>query len=263
MQDRIELPEEIINKIFTANLRDENGKKLFTPLVKQKYAEYLLEKNWLDILGEHLAKYCCIHKIDGNDLVIYTANSILANELFMMKDLLLNKINGCLNGKIEIKKISFQVNSKIKSHNTFKETNEAENNKEDKKVYSKPCPKCGVIIQSDDEMCDVCTREEKNILKFKIAELLNVQPWLSYEKCLAYYKCDKLLFKAVKDNLQNTYFERVRLNTADENDCLMAVMFLTGKAPEEINENIYDNTLNYLRRYQNVSSSRIRLYGKK
>ena len=66
-----------------------------------------------------------------------------------------------------------------------------------------------------------------------------------------------------KDNLQNTFFEKVRLNTADEFDCQMAVMFLTGKAPEEINDKIYENSLAYLRRNQSVFTSGIRLHGKK
>ena len=55
----------------------------------------------------------------------------------------------------------------------------------------------------------------------------------------------------------------MRLNTADEFDCQMAVMFLTGKAPEEINDKIYENSLAYLRRNQSVFTSGIRLHGKK
>ena len=118
-------------------------------------------------------------------------------------------------------------------------------------------------MQSDNALCDVCTREEKEILKFKIAELLKVQPWLKYEDCGKYFSCDRILFNAVKDSLQNAYFERVRLDTADEFDCHMAVMFLTGKSPEEIDDKIFENSLAYLRRNQNVSTPWFRLYGKK
>ena len=262
MQERIELPEEIINNLFTGNFKNWKEKKGYNPVVKQKYAEYLLARNWTKILGEHLAKFCCVHKIEGTELVIYTANSILANELFMMKDLLLQKINSCLAEKLVIKKVIFQVNSKIKQYEQLKIT-ESELLKGEQKIYTKPCVKCGVIVQSDNEMCDVCTREEKNILKYKIAELLKVQPWLKFEECQAYYQCDKLLFNAVKDSLQNTYFERVRLDTADAFDCQMAVMFLTGKAPEEITDKIYENSLAYLRRNKSVLTSRIGLHGKK
>ncbi|MBR5589890.1 MAG: hypothetical protein IKW41_07015, partial [Phascolarctobacterium sp.] len=129
--------------------------------------------------------------------------------------------------------------------------------------YTKPCLKCGIIVQSDSNLCDVCAREEKNLLMSKIAELLNVQPWMKYEECTKYFKCDRILFNRVKDSLKNTYFEKVRLNSADEKDCLMAVMFLTGKEPGEIDEKIYENGLAHLRRNQSVFTPGIRLHGKK
>ena len=257
MHNNIKLPGEIIDKLFTSGSREEKGKSVF---VKQKYAEYVLNRNWVEICGERLAKYCCVHKVEGNEVVIHTENSILANELFMMKDLLLQKINSYLPEKIVIKKISFQASSKIKQYQEPEANDEAAS---EAKTYTKPCAKCGVIVQSDNALCDVCTREEKEILKFKIAELLKVQPWLKYEDCGKYFSCDRILFNAVKDSLQNAYFERVRLDTADEFDCHMAVMFLTGKSPEEIDDKIFENSLAYLRRNQNVSTPWFRLYGKK
>ena len=257
MHNNIKLPGEIIDKLFTSGSREEKGKSVF---VKQKYAEYVLNRNWVEICGERLAKYCCVHKVEGNEVVIHTENSILANELFMMKDLLLQKINSYLPEKIVIKKISFQASSKIKQYQKPEANDEASS---EAKTYTKPCAKCGVIVQSDNALCDVCTREEKEILKFKIAELLKVQPWLKYEDCGKYFSCDRILFNAVKDSLQNAYFERVRLDTADEFDCHMAVMFLTGKSPEEIDDKIFENSLAYLRRNQNVSTPWFRLYGKK
>jgi hypothetical protein len=257
MHNNIKLPGEIIDKLFTSGSREEKGKSVF---VKQKYAEYVLNRNWVEICGERLAKYCCVYKVEGNEVVIHTENSILANELFMMKDLLLQKINSYLPEKIVIKKISFQASSKIKQYQKPEANDEAAS---EAKTYTKPCAKCGVIVQSDNALCDVCTREEKEILKFKIAELLKVQPWLKYEDCGKYFSCDRILFNAVKDSLQNAYFERVRLDTADEFDCHMAVMFLTGKSPEEIDDKIFENSLAYLRRNQNVSTPWFRLYGKK
>ena len=43
----------------------------------------------------------------------------------------------------------------------------------------------------------------------------------------------------------------------------MAVMFLTGKEPGEIDEKIYENGLAHLRRKQSVFTPGIRLHGKK
>lgn len=266
MQRNMEQPEKIFQNLFTEGyiLREKGkstGKQVTFPKAKEKYAEYLLQKNWQEICGEHLAKYCCVQKIEGNSLVVSVANSLLANELFMMKALFLKKINSKLAGYANIKKVNFQVSSKIK--NQLQDFKDVEAAKEELITYNKPCAKCGVIVQSNNDLCDVCTREEKNILKYKISELLKVQPWLKFEECQTYYKCDRLLFNAVKDNLQNIYFEKVRLNSADEFDCQMAVMFLTGKGPEEIDEKIYENSLAYLRRNKSVLTSGIRLHGKK
>ena len=266
MQRNMEQPEKIFQNLFTEGyiLREKGkstGKQVTFPKAKEKYAEYLLQKNWQEICGEHLAKYCCVQKIEGNSLVVSVANSLLANELFMMKALFLKKINSKLAGYANIKKVNFQVSSKIK--NQLQDFKDVEAEKEELITYNKPCAKCGVIVQSNNDLCDVCSREEKNILKYKISELLKVQPWLKFEECQTYYKCDRLLFNAVKDNLQNIYFEKVRLNSADEFDCQMAVMFLTGKGPEEIDEKIYENSLAYLRRNRSVLTSGIRLHGKK
>ena len=100
-------------------------------------------------------------------------------------------------------------------------------------------------------------------MRQNLAELLRVQPWLTYEDCKAYYDCDKIIFTAVKDNLKNYYFERVRLGFADKKECLLAVLFLTEKQPEEMTTSFYENALAYLRRDQSVLAFGSRLYGKK
>ena len=268
MHKQFDKPDKIIKNLFTSGftLRDKEGRstgrQVKFPGAQEKFAEYLLQQNWEEICGPHLAKNCCVHKIKGDSLTIRTASSLLANELFMMKELFIKKINACLEGKLIIKKLNFQAGSNIIQ---YSKENEAvlEETVVEATEYTKPCLKCGVIVQSDSNLCDVCAREENNLLMSKIAELLNVQPWMKYEECTKYFKCDRILFNRVKDSLKNTYFEKVRLNSADEKDCLMAVMFLTGKEPGEIDEKIYENGLAHLRRNQSVFTPGIRLHGKK
>ena len=113
------------------------------------------------------------------------------------------------------------------------------------------------------DICSICEREQREELRSKLAELLRIQPWLKYEDCLAYYKCDKILFTAVKENLQSYYFERVRCGFADKKESLLAVMFLLEKQPEDITLALYENALTYLRRDQGVSAFGSRLHGKK
>ena len=48
---------------------------------------------------------------------------------------------------------------------------------------------------------------------------------------------------SVKDNLKNHYFRNVALDIADDEEKLIAVMLLTGKSFNEMNEKINNNAL--------------------
>lgn len=257
MMDNLESSQKIVDRLLDPQCERTN--KYIAREVKDAYIIYVLEKNWRNICGENLARHCCLHKIEKNTLTIRTASSVWANHLLMMKNLFLQKINSFLLGKLIIKDLKFYSGGVIKR---YEEKNSAKQEPKEQAVYNK-CSCCGLIIKSEDNLCTVCKREAKEILSSKIAELLKIQPWITYDDCLNYYKCDKILFTAVKDRVKNTYFEKVRLGYAAKNDCLLAVMFLTGKKPEEIDEKIYSNSLEYLRRDQSVPASRIGLYGKK
>ena len=119
MHKQFDKPDKIIKNLFTSGfvLRDKEGRstgrQVRFPGAQEKFAEYLLTQNWQEICGAHLAKNCCVHKIKGDALTIRTASSMLANELFMMKELFLKKINACLDGKLVIKKLNFQAGSNI------------------------------------------------------------------------------------------------------------------------------------------------------
>ena len=255
--DNLESSQQIVDRLLDPKC--ERTDKYIAREVKEAYIIYVLEKNWRRICGDNLAKNCCLHKIENNTLTIRTASSVWANHLLMMKNLFLQKINSFLLGKVIIRDLKFYSGGVIKQYEARQLQKQEP---EEKPVYNK-CIKCGLIIKSEDNLCTVCKREEREILSSKIAELLKIQPWINYEDCLNYYKCDKILFTAVKDRVKNTYFEKVRLGYAAKNDRLLAVMFLTGRKPEEIDENIYNNSLEYLRRDQSVPASRVGLYGKK
>ena len=69
-------------------------------------------------------------------------------------------------------------------------------------------------------------RKERQELQRKLIELIKVQPWLQYKECQQYLPCSLIAFNDAKEILQNYYYEKVRLNTADELECYMAVMLL-------------------------------------
>lgn len=254
--DKLENIEEIVNRLF-----DPRKNNKYIPLkVKYMYLHHFLNSKWKEICGPALAGRCSIYKIEGHDMHIRVANSMLANELYMMQDLFLQKINAFLLGRIIIKKLYFHTGFVLKRQEEKQQLEEYQ--AQPAPEYTK-CPKCGCRMEKGIKMCSVCEREEKEKLRSELAELLRIQPWLKYEDCNAYYKCDKILFTAVKDSLKSRYFEKVRLGYATKKEALIAVLFLTEKHPDDLTLDMCNNAIEYLRRNQDVSASGRRFYGKK
>ena len=241
--DKLEAADEVVKRLFDPRY---SYKKAYIPLeLKYAYLQHYLEDKWTEIVGANLARSCSIEKIVGNELYIRTASSLLANELYMMQALFLQKINAFLLGRLIIKKVYFHTGGFIRRQQAKKQAEEQA--QLPKPEYTK-CPRCGARMEKGPAMCSICEREERDRLRGSITELLRIQPWLSYEECQAFYKCDRILFNAVRDGLKGYYFEKVRQGFATKKDELMAVLFLSEKQPEEITTNIYENTLAYLRK---------------
>ena len=254
-EDKLASTDAIIKHLF-----DPRYQNKYIPLQgKYLYLQHYLELNWSNICGVNLAQRCCVEKIMGNELHIRTANSMLANELYMMQSLFLQKINAYLLGCLIIKKLYFHTGSFY--------ARQARKAVPAEPLWQPPeyttCPKCGARMEKGLNMCSVCERQEREQLRHNLAELLRIQPWLTYEDCKAYYKCDKIVFTAVKDSLKNYYFERVRLGFADKKECLLAALFLMEKQPQDMTPSMCENALAYLRRDQSVLAFGSRLYGKK
>ncbi len=241
--DKLEAADEVVKRLFDPRY---SYKKAYIPLeLKYAYLQHYLEAKWTEIVGANLARSCSIEKIVGNELYIRTASSLLANELYMMQSLFLQKINAFLLGRLIIKKVYFHTGGFIRRQQAKKQAEELA--QLPKPEYTR-CPRCGARMEKGPAMCSICEREERDRLRGNITELLRIQPWLSYEECQAFYKCDRILFNAVRDGLKGYYFEKVRQGFATKKDELMAVLFLSEKQPEEITTKIYENTLAYLRK---------------
>lgn len=251
-EDKLVSTDAVIEHLFDPRFNNK-----FVPMQgKYLYLQHYLMKKWPEICGLNLVGRCCVEKLVGNELHIRTVNSLLANELYMFQDLFLQKVNAYLLGSVVIKKLYFHSGGYYKRQEKrqeaaaliFEYTN---------------CPQCGARMLKGLELCSVCERENKNKLRHQLAELLRIQPWLTFNDCLAYYKCDKILFTAVKDQLKNYYFEKVRSGYASKTESMLAVLFLLEKQPEAITSAMYDNVIAYLRRDQSVLAFGSRLYGKK
>ena len=257
---KLEQTNKIMQRLFDPRIKsfevyvDKEKKQLHRSIpreIKVHYQVYYLQEHWEEICGQNLAKHCYADSLEGSTLTIKTTSSLFANELYMMKKMLLEKINNALAGAFIVKDLKFYTAGNLNKKEVKVKQAEAI-----EEVKLARCPLCGAKMTADKEICSVCEREKRQKLHKDLAELLKIQPWLSYDECQKYLPCERIAYQDVKEILENYYFEKVRLDYAEDVDKYMAVMFLTGKNITELDENIVSNSLEFLRRKQDVSSFR-------
>jgi len=124
------------------------------------------------------------------------------------------------------------------------------------------CKKCGVPIMGDDHYCPACERERKSALRLKIAEILHSAPWLSYEECINYVNCDKMLFSEIKSNIRSKVYLKIAGEECNAEDKVFATLLELGIVPEKLTDELIEETVERLRRNIYVSSSGSRLRSK-
>ena len=128
--------------------------------------------------------------------------------------------------------------------------------------FKKQCKKCGVPIMGDEHYCPACERERKSALWLKTAEILHSAPWLSYEECLNYVNCDKMLFSEIKSNIRSKVYLKIAEEGCTAEDKVFATLLELGIVPEKLTDELIEETVEILRRNIYVSSSRGRLRSK-
>ena len=217
--------------------------------VKAEYSVVFINRQWEKIVGSLLKEQCRAEKIERGILYVQTADSVLAQQLFMLKDEFLAKVNEALEGKGKIKSVRFNAGSLSK-----KEPRKKAEAKEAGPLFSPlPCPRCGGRKREGEKLCSICRRRLKEEERKKIDEVLQAQPYLRYEEvALLLNGCDKLLFDEERDKLLDYYCEKVRQGSADEEEEQLAVLLLSGKKPAEITKSQWQNCLRHLRRKKDV-----------
>ena len=128
--------------------------------------------------------------------------------------------------------------------------------------FKKQCKKCGVPIMGDEHYCPACERERKSALWLKTAEILHSAPWLSYEECINYVNCDKMLFSEIKSNIRSKVYLKIAEEGCTAEDKVFATLLELGIVPEKLTDELIEETVERLRRNIYVSSSRGRLRSK-
>lgn len=253
--DKLSSAGAVINQLFDPTTAS-TSKTAIAKELKYFYQLQQLRLHWQEICGPSLAKSCSPVKIENSLLYVNTESSIMANELYMIKYVFLNKLNKVLAGKIHLKDLRFHVGPVAPPLTKPKEPKYTP-------VKITRCLLCGARKAGTEPLCIVCQREERAALRRKIKDQLRYQPWATYEDLARYFPGEELLFRQVKEELKSYYYELVRQDQASPVQAITAVMLLTGKRPEQLTESSFQNSLKFLRRDAYVPAFRRGLYGKK
>lgn len=252
---------------------------------RDKYIVFLLQHKWQEICGENVARHSKPVHLENKTLYINTDSSVWSNHLLLMKKQFLKNINGALtkksigdlkffNGSVEnfflqkqhseeevpaavlddeekrsiLQQTAAVKNAKLREGLVKLKAKAAVREKSLLESGKKRCLKCGAVISGSGDLCNVCRRYGEEELHNALVRFLLSEPWADYESCKKTLKCDKILYDSVKNTLKQHYFAKVADGSAAVNDELLAVMFKTGKSPEQIDESTYNNVLANLRR---------------
>ena len=118
------------------------------------------------------------------------------------------------------------------------------------------CPICGIPLLKGEIYCGPCGRIKNIELRYKVSEILRSAPWLSFNECLNYVICDKILFSDVKERMQEWSISEALKEKATESEKVFAVMLNKELTPENISDEIVKKAIaGYKRRRTRVFTS--------
>ncbi|MBP2642332.1 MAG: hypothetical protein H6Q67_219 [Firmicutes bacterium] len=120
----------------------------------------------------------------------------------------------------------------------------------------KKCSECGTLCPQEQEYCQSCIIQKRELVKIKVRQLLQQAPWLTYHECSMYVPCRITDFMTI----QNELIDGVRKTLENEQEnsmkIAMAAMLIHGIKPEFLTKDIIDNTMDKLRGKKNVFTFR-------
>jgi hypothetical protein len=101
---RIGQPFEV-SRLMESVLKEAN--------LDEEFFTHYLKRNWVDIVGSILSTHSTPYRKYGGLLIIYTDHPVFANDLVMIKQQIIDKINKIKGGGC-ISDIKVEVNKKIR-----------------------------------------------------------------------------------------------------------------------------------------------------
>jgi len=139
------------------------------PAISKALEEARVFNAWKGAATGKIAKNTELEKFTGGTLFLKAKSSAWAQELSMLKEKLVERLNGAL-GKSIVCDIKFRAGV-IRSD---------KEEKDEKGAGKKVCIKCGAEFTGDNKTCSFCERETKEKDSGEIYRMLSKRPWLAY-----------------------------------------------------------------------------------
>ena len=112
----------------------------------------------------------------------------------------------------------------------------------------KKCIVCGQYLKNNEDICYICERKRIREREHKIWEHVHREPWIRWYDLNKVLKCTEEEFKYIKNDIKMYYFEKIRLNTASEQEEKLGVQLKAEKPLALITEKEYINILKFLKK---------------
>ena len=110
------------------------------------------------------------------------------------------------------------------------------------------CPFCGAYLKNKEKICYICERELKDKKQREIKIKIKKQPWIRWYELNKIISCEEHEFNSIKNDMKDYYFEKVKMNTANEEEKKFAVQLKAEKPFALITEKEFDNILKFLQK---------------
>ncbi|HBX74534.1 MAG: DUF721 domain-containing protein [Acidaminococcaceae bacterium] len=112
----------------------------------------------------------------------------------------------------------------------------------------KKCPVCGGYLKNNEKICYLCEIKQYKELEYKIWNFIHKEPWIKWYDIKKIIKCNETEFNIIKNDIKMYYFEKIRLNTASEQEKKLGIQLKAGKPLALIKEKEYENILKFLQK---------------
>lgn len=104
----------------------------------------------------------------------------------------------------------------------------------------KKCSSCELLVDKSVDKCFLCAQLQKDELRKNLKTIFSTLPYISFEECQKYLKCDRIFFNDVKNDMITVLIKKMKMNKYSKKDLLVYVMLTVGEDAVNLSETELD-----------------------